>query len=415
MTLPHVPTSQVKVGLCFHTTVQPVGRLVLRDKRIFFQFDTSFIAQGIEISPFRCPLQPDVRVFDRALFRGLPGVFDDSLPDGWGRLLLDRQMRLLGILPNELTPLDRLAHVGGQGMGALIYEPDYAGGDTHTPINIDVLAVQAAQVLAGEGKEVLEQLRRANGSSAGARPKATIGLHANKTDVIHDIQGMPAEYQPWLVKFPNTNDGEDAGAIEYVYALMARLAGLKMPAVHLFPAQHGAGYFAVQRFDREDGERRHMHTACGLLHADFRLPSLDYTDLIALTTALTKDMREIEDMFRLAVFNVLAHNRDDHGKNFSFLMSASGEWRLSPPYDLTFSAGLEGEQTTMVNGEGRRPSKAHLVALGKEAGLPRKTIDAVIEQTLQALAQWVRLAEEYGVSRDNVVLIGQRMAGVAST
>src|SRR5690606_9623466 len=106
--------------------------------------------------------------------------------------------------------------------------------------------------------------------------------------------------------------------------LMARDAGVDMPDVHLFPAKAGAGYFATRRFDRIGPNRLHMHTACGLLHADFRTPALDYEDLLALTGFLTRDVREVEKMYRLAVFNVLAHNRDDHSKNFSFLMDASG-------------------------------------------------------------------------------------------
>ena len=80
-----------------------------------------------------------------------------------------------------------------------------------------------------------------------------------------------------------------------------------------------------------------MHTVGGLLHSDFRVPSLDYEDLLNLTGALTKDIREVEKMYRLAVFNVLAHNRDDHAKNFSFLMDEKGEWKFAPAYDLTFS------------------------------------------------------------------------------
>src|SRR5690606_1296666 len=143
----------------------------------------------------------------------------------------------------------------------------------------------------------------------------------------------------------------------------------------------------------------------GLLHSDFRVPSLDYEDLLNLTGALTKDIREVEKMYRLAVFNVLAHNRDDHAKNFSFLMDEKGEWKLAPAYDLTFSNGPNGEQSTMVMGEGRNPTLTHLVKLGLDAKLPKKLIDETIAQTRHALAQWVPLSKAYGVSKGSADLI----------
>ena len=217
--------------------------------------------------------------------------------------------------------------------------------------------------------------------------------------------------EPWLVKFPNGSDGPDAGAIEYVYALMAIEAGIDMTEVHLFPAPKGPGpgYFATKRFDRQNRKRLHVHSACGLLHSDFRAPSLDYEDLIALSMTLTRDMREVKKMYQLAVFNVLSHNRDDHAKNFSFLMRANGEWKLSPAYDLTFSAGPRGEQSTMVMGEGKNPSTDHLVQLGKFAKLPNPTIHSIIQQTKDALRRWQGLATEYDVSKANIRFIEKKI------
>ena len=407
---------QIKVGLCFGKEKIPVGRLARRDQKIYFEYDASFVNSGVDISPIKCPLKSGVQSFDPFLFEGLPGVFNDSLPDGWGRLLLDRKIRTLGVMPQQLSPLDRLAYVGHAGMGALVYEPDYTDDTLHDyaqaisgKINMDVLAAQAEQVLAGEASDVLQELLILNGSSAGARPKAMIELHNNKRDIVYGTHELsvnyPSGYQPWLVKFPNVHDGGDAGAIEYVYALMAVEAGLVMPDVHLFSAQKGAGYFAVKRFDRNGSKRLHMHTACGLLHSDFRVPALDYEDLIALTMLLTRDVREVEKMYRLAVFNVLSHNRDDHAKNFSFLTDKTGEWNISPAYDLTFSSGPRGEQSTMVMGEGRNPSVADLIKLGMEAKLPKQSVNHIIEQTRAALAQWERLAGIYGVSQLNIHLI----------
>jgi serine/threonine-protein kinase HipA len=400
---------EVKVGINFGDKIIPVGRLAINNRQIYFQYHDSFIEQNLNISPFHLPLKLGVFSFEYNLFEGMPGVFNDSLPDGWGRLLFDRFARSIGILPSEITPLDRLAHVGLNGLGALVYEPDHSTHESSDSINLDNLAQQAREVLDGTSDEVLQDLLALNGSSAGARPKALIGLNNDRKNIIHGIHDLPEGYTPWIVKFSNTQDSVDAGAIEYVYALMARKAGITMPDVHLFEAKKGAGYFAVKRFDRNGKERFHMHTACGLLHSDFRVPSLDYEDLIALTSALTKDAREIEKLYQLAVFNVLAHNRDDHSKNFSFLMNQKGEWKLSPAYDLTFSSGPRGEQSTMVVGEGRNPSVDHLVKLGQKAKLAKNRIAEIIDQTQTALANWEILAKEYGVSADNIRLIGKRI------
>lgn len=404
------PVRSVNVSLDFGGKPLPVGRLAIREWKIYFEYDRAFIARGFEISPQRLPLQPGLRSFDPDLFEGLPGVFNDSLPDGWGRLLFDRAMRGKGILPKQISPLDRLAHVGKGGMGALIYEPDIGPERAGGMIDLDLLAGRAQDVLEGQADEVLVELIALNGSSAGARPKVLIGYNAATGAMIPGGAILPEGFTSWLVKFPNTQDGADAGAIEYVYALMAKAAGVEMTETTLFSAKKGAGYFATRRFDRNGASRLHAHSASGILHADHRAPSLDYQDLLALSVIMTRDIRQAEKMFRLAVFNVLAHNRDDHAKNFTFLMDAQGEWRLSPAYDLTFSGGPGGEQTTMVMGEGKDPGALHLTQLGADARLPRKTVQDIIAQTLEALGGWSHLAKAHGVRAANVKLIEARIS-----
>lgn len=410
------PISQIKVGLNFVQNTkgggEPLGRLALRDRQIFFEYDPGFLTKGLDVSPFRLPLKASLQTFDNRLFEGLPGLFNDSLPDGWGRLLFDRSMRAKGLLPEEFNPLDRLAHIGQTGMGALTYKPDFSETPSREQIDLDWLAAQSTEVLEGEAEDVLAELLALNGSSAGARPKALIGFDRKEDRIVHGAGEFGENYEPWLVKFANSQDGLDAGAIEIVYAEMARRAGIEIPETHLFPAGKGAGYFATKRFDRDGSKRLHMHTACGLLHTDFRTPSLDYQDLIELTTLLTRDVRETEKMFRLAVFNVLAHNRDDHAKNFSFLMNEHGEWQLSPAYDLTFSSGPSGEQSTMVMGEGKAPMLSHLRNLGEFAGLRGERINEIVEQTQEALSNWLRLAREFGVKASNIRLIGERIGNV---
>lgn len=402
-----VAIKEIKVGLNFGSVIQSVGRLAIRNGIIYFEYDEEFIKSKLEISPIKLPLQTGVIELPRDPFEGLPGVFNDSLPDGWGRLLFDRMLRSEGISPSDISPLDRLAYVGLHGMGALIYEPDQSPDSSNEMIDLDVLATQTEDVLQGDSEEVIAELLALNGSSAGARPKALIGIDAKRKNISYGANLLSDNFEPWMVKFPNSLDGKDAGSIEYIYALMAVDAGIKMPEVHLFPSKKGGGYFAVKRFDREGNKRLHMHTVSGLVHSNFRFPSLDYEDLLSLTGVLTKDIREVEKMFRLAVFNVMAHNRDDHSKNFSFLMNEFGEWKLSPAYDLTFSSGPGGEQSTMVMGEGRNITVKHLTKLGREAKLSKEFIENVIEQTSSALNKWSNLSKDFRVGKSNRELIGR--------
>lgn len=179
--------TELKVGLDFGNKLLPLGRLLY------------------EISPFRLPLKSGVTVFDIRPFEGLAGVFNDSLPDGWGRLLFDRLLRSESILPSEITPLDRLAHVGFFGMGALVYEPDFSPSDSNDQIDLDLLAQQASEVLTGSTDEIIEELLSLNGSSAGARPKALIGVDQTRQNISHGAKKLGAEFEPWLVKFPNSH------------------------------------------------------------------------------------------------------------------------------------------------------------------------------------------------------------------
>lgn len=401
---------EIKVGLDFGNSKHDVGRLAIRDGIIYFEYNADFIKSGIEISPYRLPLKSGLQKFGKDIFEGLNGVFNDSLPDGWGRLLFDRAMRSKGILPQELSPLDRLANVGNNGIGALVYEPDNSTDTGNNDFNLDRLAKDAEAVLSGSSDDVIEELLSRNGSSQGARPKAMIGVSKSKNTIISDAQIMPNDFEHWLVKFPNSSDGHDAGAVEYIYSLMAKNACVEIMETHLFPSKQYAGFFATKRFDRTGAQRLHAHTACGLLHSDFRTPSLDYSDLLTLTRSLTRDMREVVKMYRLAVFNVLTHNRDDHSKNFSFLMNEKGEWKLAPAYDLTFSSGPNGEQSTSVMGEGKNPNVQHLTILAKEAGISRADASLIIEQTKAALNDWQKLAIEYRVSNANIALIKERIS-----
>ncbi len=380
----------------------PVGRLASQNKQIYFEYYPQFLKTKLNISPFKLPLRAGLQSFDPYLFEGLPGVFNDSLPDGWGRLLVDRSLGSQGIHLASVSVLDRLTQVGAKGMGALSYLPDHAVTDIDAPIDLDQLSSNAEEILRGNSQEIFEILLAMNGSSAGARPKALIGVNADKSHIMHGVCELPEQYEHWLVKFHNSVDRTDAGAIEYVYNQMATLAEIETMKIHLFPSNKNSGYFATKRFDRNHNKRLHTHTACGLLHSDFRTPSLDYLDLIRATQILTKDAREVLKMFRLAVFNVLSHNRDDHAKNFSFIMSELGVWKMAPAYDLTFSSGPKGEQSTMVMGEGKNPTVEHLLQLAKMVEIKKEEATKTISAVKCALSEWKTLALQAGISKNNI-------------
>jgi len=142
-------------------------------------------------------------------------------------------------------------------------------------------------------------------------------------------------------------------------------------------------YFGVKRFDRLDGQRIHVHSAAGLLYASHRLPSLDYTDLLKATMALTKDFNEVVKMFRLMVFNIAIGNKDDHAKNFSFIYH-DHSWKLSPGYDLLPSVGFNNNHTTTINGKGK-PALKDCIELAKLTAFPVKTAQRIIDEVTTTL------------------------------
>ena len=375
-----------------------IGRLAQRGKSIHFEYSQDFLASGIELSPFKLPLRSGVFEDKDRSFGGLFGLFNDSLPDGWGLLLLDRVLRGKDIRLEEISPFLRLAMVGTGGMGALEYVvEDYKdGGGKPDALCLDGLAEESRKILAEEDNplESVNELLRLGGSSGGARPKILADVSDDGSVILPAGTGG-AGFSPWLIKFHAREEGSDQGLVEYAYSLMARDAGVAMPQTRLFPSRTTDGFFGVARFDRENGQKVHAHTACGLLHADHRHASLDYESLIKLTKVLTMDVREVEKMVRLMVFNVKAGNRDDHSKNFSFLLDSQNRWKMAPAYDLTPSAGFGGEHAAMVNGKGRNITNADLVATASIADIHASLVHEAIYKTEDALSRFEALKREF--------------------
>ena len=327
------------------------------DRVVAFEYDSDWLNNGFSISPFSLPLIKKVFIPKYDPFGGLFGVFNDSLPDGWGRLLVDRLFLKNKINPNEIDNLNRLAVVQESGMGALTYKPEHRFESKNNIADYDILAQECSKILESQNSDNLDELFILGGSSGGARPKILISI----------------DNEDWIIKFPSSSDSKNIGEKEYQYSLCAKDCGINMTETRLFPSKICSGYFGIKRFDRKNGKKVHMVSASGLLETSHRLPNLDYNTLMKLTLELTRNYQDIEQLFKLMCFNVFAHNRDDHSKNFSFLYDdTKKEWHLSPAYDLTYSYSFNGEHATTINGEGKNPTLDDILAVAKNIGLKEK-------------------------------------------
>ena len=378
---------KLHVGFCFAPgEIVNVGVLSDSGRDTAFEYDPEFIALGIHPAPFRLPVKPGMSLYDFAGRMETFGLFEDSLPDGWGRRLIDQRFhRRFGRLP---TVLERLACVGMNGMGALVYAPEIPLDSKTSDFGLEEIAASAMDFDAGKAEDVLPQVRIAGGSSGGARPKINVAFSPTTGEVRPESVVLPSGFEHWIVKFNTRREGNAAGETEYRYYQMALAAGVYMSPSCLLKTSAG-NFFATRRFDRSDiGERMHLASAAGLLHADFRVPGEEYAMLFRLTDALTHDYSQKIELFRRVALNVLAHNRDDHLKNFGFMMNGRGEWSLSPFYDFTYADGPNGWQTLSVAGEGANPSEKDLLRLADEVSLRKGDAEAALDVVREAVKEF---------------------------
>ena len=356
------------------------------------EWDAGFAANPRPLSPLL------VKTHDRLLrprgsaFGSLPGLFGDSLPDGWGRLLIDRDLAARGQNRAEITDLDRLAMVGADGMGALTYRPEVQTS-ADQDVSLDWFDGLVPMVGQGAAADDLERLRAMAGGSHGARPKFVAQIDADTARLRDHRAALAPGWRHVLVKRRALSDDPGAIEAELAYAAMARAAGIDMAPATLLRATSGEAFFVTDRFDRTGRGRLHMQTVAALLEVDFRTATLDYTELLKVVRAMTRDQRAVDQMFRRMVFNIRAMNRDDHLKNHAFLMDSKGTWALAPAYDLSFSLGPGGEHTLLVAGEGRRPGRAQIEAVAAKAGIRPRSAGAIIDQVDTALSDWRTHAE----------------------
>jgi serine/threonine-protein kinase HipA len=316
-----------------------------------FEYSKEWLRLGFSISPLELPLKPDLFIAKPEPFWGNFGIFEDSLPDGYGRYLLNRLLKKQGVDDSSLTPIQRLSIVGTSGMGALSYIPEAYIGEAKALPELEHLQQLALDVLSEKTDVGVDILYKNSGNSGGCRPKC----------LYRDEDGL------WLVKFRHTYDPKNMGQMEFRYNEIARLCGVEVPDFKLLQGQ----YFASKRFDIEDGKRLHVATAGALLNESIYNPKLDYKTLLHLTGYLTQEPAQVDEMFRRMVFNILTENKDDHAKNFSFICR-DGKWSLSPAYDLTYSSeGYHGEHATSLNNRGL-PTIEDMLIAGETIRIPRK-------------------------------------------
>jgi serine/threonine-protein kinase HipA len=389
-------------------TVITIGTLAEQNRRIYFEYDSNWLERGLEFSPFKLPLQHGLFEHTDYSFGPLPGLFDDSLPDGWGLILMDRHFRRSGIDSASLSPLDRLRYIGTRAMGALTYHPSEEVELDSKSLDLHTLGKNAEEVFMGETNVVLPELERAGGSPGGARPKVLVGVKGNT--IISGEDDLPDGFEHWLIKFAAKDEISHASQVEYAYALMAKEAGIITPETKLFGTGKGQSYFGVKRFDRGEGNtRQHVHTFANLIHANFRIPSTDYADLFKVTQVLTLNHKDLVELFRRMVFNIASHNRDDHAKNFAFMLSDEGAWSLTPAYDLTCTPGIGSEHTMSVLGEGKEPSRDHCVQLALQFGIKKIEANVIFDEVNSAISQWEDFAELSGCTKQITVTVQKQL------
>lgn len=322
-----------------------------------FEYDKDWLVDGFSISPLKLPLKSGIFTADFIPFNGNFGVFEDSLPGGYGEYLLRKVLNKSGVNYSALTPVQRLSLVGTAGMGALCYIPSTEIPQSDWQGSFDEMQQMALEVLSERSEEGIDTLFFRSGNSGGVRPKC----------IYSDGDGH------WLVKFRHTYDPKNMGEIEYRYNQVARQCGIIVPDFKLIDGK----YFASRRFDIEGSQRLHVVTASGLLNEPITPPKMDYHSLLQLTGFLTQSPDEVEQQFRRMAFNVLARNYDDHARNFSFICR-DGQWTLAPAYDLTNDNTL-GQHATTVNYKGL-PTDEDMITVGTNIRIPRTRCQEIFDE-----------------------------------
>lgn len=387
-------------------------------QRAFFEYADTFIDGGIEPSPILMPVR-EGRVYSfsdigRETFKGLPGMLADSLPDTYGRALFARWLALTGRTSGNAV--ETLCFLGKRCMGALEFEPAMAspyGRDV--AIELDSLVKVASEALAEkeefganlaeDKKAAIAEIVRLGTSAGGQRAKAIIAYNRQTGEVRSGQIDAPEGFGYYLIKLDGVTaeagfrETQNYGRLEYSFSKLVKECGIEMSECNLIE-ENGRAHFLTRRFDRENGEKVHMQTLCGIAHYDYRMPgAYSYEQAFNIMRALRLPYSQAQEMFRRMVFNIVVRNQDDHTKNISFLMDRTGKWRLSPAYDMGYAYNPKGGWTARhqmsVNGKTDNITRADMLELARRNNI--KDAAGIIDMISETVSRWPSMAKECGV------------------
>ena len=404
-----------------------IGAVLLQDGDdvASFEYDAAFAQSGIQVAPLVMPLSRRVHRFpalSRTTFHGLPGLLADSLPDKFGNALIDAWLASRGRQADSFNAIERLCYTGERGMGALEFAPATGPAAKQTTgIEVSQLVALASKVLthrnnlqasfAAQGSEdALSDILRVGTSAGGARAKAVIAWNRKTNEVRSGQVKAGKDFEYWLLKFDGVSGNKDKelddpkgyGLIEYAYYLMALECGIDMSECRLFK-EHGRSNFMTRRFDRlAGGEKLHMQSLSALAHYDFNMAgAYSYEQALLVMRQLQLPMQAIEQQFRRMAFNIVARNQDDHVKNIAFLMNKSGEWSLSPAFDMTYSFNPAGAWTAShqmtMNGKRDNFTLDDFNACAKKASMKRGRAAKIVSEVQATVSKWKSFAEQAGL------------------
>ena len=390
-----------------------------------FEYDPDFVLSGIEVAPLTMPLSKQIYSFPalpRETFHGLPGLLADSLPDDFGNALINVWLANQGRTPETFNPVERLCYTGTRGMGALEYLPSQGpSADKSEPVDVKALVELASKILTKRNalqgsfnpelrEDSLLDILRVGTSAGGARAKAIIAWNQKTNEVRSGQLKAGKGFSCWLLKFDGVSGNRDKeledsagyGLIEHAYYHMAKRAGIDMEESRLLK-ENGRSHFMTRRFDRTaSGQKIHMQSFCAMEHFDFKKAGAhSYEQALRTIRKLGMPMVTIEEQFRRMAFNIIGRNQDDHVKNIAFLMDKSGNWSLSPAFDMTYSYNPQGDWTSRhqmsLNGKRDDFTIEDFKACAKNASMKRGRAEEIVRQVQEAVLQWKHFAGKSGV------------------
>lgn len=399
---------------------------------VLFEYDKDFINSGIELSPIAMPLSTRIYSFPElnySSFKGLPGMLADSLPDKFGNAVINQWLAEQGRSEDSFTQMERLCYTGKRGMGALEYEPAISlSKNTNDLIRIDNLVQLAEKILSNREKTYIksdelsmEQIMQVGTSAGGARAKAIIAINEDTGEIKSGQINQGSGFDYWIIKFDGIgSNGDKEGSDkpkycnrEYAYYLMAVDAGIEMTESKLFK-ENGRSHFMTKRFDRIQGtgEKLHMQTLAGMAHYDFNSAGTNsYEQVATILLRLGMGQAEIKQLYRRAIFNIMARNQDDHVKNISFLMNKSGKWSLSPAYDLTYAYNPTKEWTSRhqmsLNGKRDGFRFDDLILAAENMNIKTKDAKTIINDVTNSIGRWQDFAEQAELPQDQIDYISR--------